>query len=138
MGTMTRNWIEECADMAGLHCWLPLWQQDRVELVGEMLDRGLHLVFSCVKSPWFTSADIGRRLDRARLSWLVAEADTSGLDVSGERGEYHTLCLDGPLHRRRVELRNVTARELEGRAGQKEGQRWWVLDAAAVLVDKQR
>ncbi len=135
VGTTTRNWIEECAEEAGLECWLPLWQADRGALVGEMLDRGFHLVFSCVKAPWFSAKDIGRQLDRAALQELLAAAEASGLDVSGERGEYHTMCLDGPLHRLRVELRGQKARELKGRAGQGD-QQWWVLDAVPHLVEK--
>ena len=135
MGTMTRNWIEECAEEAGLQCWLPLWQENRDALVGEMLDRGFELVFSCVKAPWFEAKDVGRQLDRGVLQELQTASASSGLDVSGERGEYHTMCLDGPLYRKRVELRQREAKELKGKAGQGD-QRWWVLVAVPELVEK--
>mmetsp|Transcript_7045 Transcript_7045/g.19866 ORF Transcript_7045/g.19866 Transcript_7045/m.19866 type:complete len:242 (-) Transcript_7045:2196-2921(-) len=138
VGTMTRNWIEECAEAAGMECWLPLWQQDREALLGEMLRRGFQLVFSCVKSPWFGADDVGQPLDSDRLEALRAAGQAAGLDISGERGEYHTMCLDSPMYNNRVELTGCCPRELHGRPGQVDGQRWWVLDSSPVLKAKAR
>lgn len=132
---MTSNWIEECASEAGLECWLPLWQQQRDELLEEMLQLGFELVFTCVKAPWFGEETLGRKLDAAMLDQLRSLSSSHGLDVSGEKGEYHTMCLDSPIYLRRISLIGVKGRELAGRPGQG-SEKWWVLDAKASLEDK--
>mmetsp|Transcript_39365 Transcript_39365/g.101987 ORF Transcript_39365/g.101987 Transcript_39365/m.101987 type:complete len:242 (+) Transcript_39365:209-934(+) len=137
VGSMTTNWMEDCAHEAGLTCWLPLWQANREALLREMLHEGFEIVFSCVKSPWFGPQHIGKRLDSAMLSEILALAKETGLDATGERGEFHTMCLCSPLHAKRVCLEDVSARELSGKAGQGD-QRWWVLDSTPCLKDKQQ
>ena len=47
------------------------------------------------------------------------------LDLGGERGEYHTMVLDGPLYAHRVPLATGPPVELEGQPGQQE--RWWTI-----------
>ena len=57
------------------------------------------------------------------------------LDLGGERGEYHTMCLDGPLYTRPVQLGHAVApRELEAQPGQKAGERWWTIGIGAMGV----
>ena len=69
-----------------------------------------------------------------------SSADGSGvatpLDLGGERGEYHTMCLDGPLYARPVNLlqpKEVQALELTAQVGQKEGERWWAISMDAIV-----
>ena len=45
VGTMRRNWIEECGEEAGVAAFLPLWRADRGELLRRMLEEGLEIVF---------------------------------------------------------------------------------------------
>ena len=65
------------------------------------------------------------------------------LDLGGERGEYHTMCVDGPLYQHPIAVAaadgatgatgatGAGARRLERAhtAGLKEGDDWWVLDS---------
>ena len=116
---------------AGVAAFLPLWRADRGALLRRMLAEGLEIVFSCVKAPWFDASWIGRRLDDATLAAMEAVAATErgdgvpALDLGGERGEYHTMVLDGPLYAHRVPLATGPPVELEGQPGQQE--RWWTI-----------
>ena len=68
---------------------------------------------------------------------MAAAAPTDGakpLDLGGERGEYHTMVLDGPLYARPVHVEGG-AFELEGQPGQKAGERWWTLKLGRRLAD---
>ena len=38
VGSMTRNWIEECGEEAGLRAFLPLWQSDREANLRRLID----------------------------------------------------------------------------------------------------
>jgi len=111
VGTMERNWIERCCEQAGggMRCYLPLWKMDRVECLDALLNEGFEIVFTCVKSPFFDGSWINRVLDEAAVKEMRAIADRGSkagmekpLDLGGERGEYHTMCVNGPFYRVRV------------------------------------
>lgn len=92
-----RDWEEKvCAD-AGLFALLPLWKQDRKELVGRMLGAGIEtMIVSC-------NTAMGERfLGKKLSSALVEELESLGIDACGENGEFHTLVLDCPLFNKRV------------------------------------
>ena len=132
VGSMARNWIEECGEEAGLRAFLPLWQSDRVANLRRLIDERFCVVFSCVKSPWFDASWIGRCVDEASLAEMQAmaasaPAEAKPLDLGGERGEYHTMCVDGPLYVHAVAPAIRPPRELTGQPGQKEGERWWAM-----------
>lgn len=141
VGSMSRNWIEECCEAAGLRAFLPLWQSDREANLRRLLDERFVILFSCVKAPWFDKSWIGRYVDETTLAEMKAKAaarpgpspshsdgdDAKPLDLGGERGEYHTMCVDGPLFAHAVSPPLKPARELSGEPGQKEGVRWWTL-----------
>ena len=40
VGDMSRNWIEECGEEAGIRAFLPLWQADRRECLARLLAEG--------------------------------------------------------------------------------------------------
>lgn len=87
-----RDWEEMVCAKAGLQAILPLWQQDRKELVMQMLDAGIKtMIVSCntTMGPDF----LGRVMDRQ----LVADLEAIGVDVCGENGEFHTVVMDCPL-----------------------------------------
>eukprot|EP00282_Hemiselmis_andersenii_P011859 CAMPEP_0114122956 /NCGR_PEP_ID=MMETSP0043_2-20121206/7969_1 /TAXON_ID=464988 /ORGANISM="Hemiselmis andersenii, Strain CCMP644" /LENGTH=201 /DNA_ID=CAMNT_0001215701 /DNA_START=33 /DNA_END=634 /DNA_ORIENTATION=- len=92
VGTMKRNWMEECGEEAGTGVWLPLWQSDRLKNLEQILTEGISVVYSCVKTPHFDQSWIGRPLDRAALAEMQAKVE-GGLDLGGEKGEYHTMAL---------------------------------------------
>lgn len=115
VGTMQRNWMERACEGAGIKCYLPLWDIDKEKTLGLMLDEGFEIIFSCVKSPFFDESWINRPLDQTAIQdmkatiniGLTPEQVDSGmkpLDLCGERGEYHTMCINGPLYKYRVEM----------------------------------
>lgn len=148
VGSMARNWIEECGEEAGIEAFLPLWQADRGALLRRLLAEGFVVVFSCVKSPWFDGSWVGRRLDAAAVETMEDMAaapppplDGGGggakpLDLGGERGEYHTMVLAGPLYARAVPLEAGEPLELRDQPGQKAGERWWTIGVDTVDVNK--
>jgi uncharacterized protein (TIGR00290 family) len=132
VGTMERNWMErvceqvqtttttnEGDDTSGsttMSAYLPLFGKDRMELLETLLQLDFYIIYSCVKAPFFNGSWIGRRLDRIALKEMMAMAATEfltddqiaagiqPLDLCGERGEYHTMVLDGPTYQNKVEL----------------------------------
>uniref|UniRef100_A0A0G4HZF7 Diphthine--ammonia ligase n=1 Tax=Chromera velia CCMP2878 TaxID=1169474 RepID=A0A0G4HZF7_9ALVE len=137
VGSMERNWIDECAEAAGgMRAFLPLWKADRRQCLERLIAERFRVVFSCVKSPWFHSGWVGRVMDSEALRALQTmqkekhkfdsgEAEKTSLDLGGERGEYHTMCVDGPLYAHPVEIQHrEPPLELVSQPGQREGEQW--------------
>jgi diphthine-ammonia ligase len=98
-----RDWEEKVCANAGLTALLPLWQQDRKVLVTQMLDAGIEtMIVSC--NEVMGERFIGQIITPA----LVDELEAMGIDACGENGEFHTLVLDCPLFKERI---NVTITE---------------------------
>lgn len=101
------NWIRECAEPLGLEVYTPLWKLDRLRLLNEYVDAGLQVMISCVKHPWFTPDWLGRVINAEVICELRAKQVETGLDLCGEKGEYHTMVLDGPLFSASIKLYGV-------------------------------
>ncbi|KNC85387.1 hypothetical protein SARC_02421 [Sphaeroforma arctica JP610] len=135
VGDQTRNFITECAEMAEIGVWLPLWQAGRLRCLETLIAEKFEVVFSCVKSPWFDGRWIGRSLspeivremEQMALKPPEGSPDSKPLDLGGERGEYHTMCINGPLYHDRVTTQSTESNELIEQRGQKEGERWWTI-----------
>ena len=137
VGSMPRNWIQECGEECGIDAFLPLWQADRATCLLQLIAEGFAVRFSCVKSPWFDASWVGRTLDKDTLATMQAmaaappagsDANTKALDLGGERGEYHTMVFDGPLYAHPVPVElEVEPTEIGDQPGQKAGERWWTI-----------
>ena len=94
-----RDWEEKVCTAAGLTAVLPLWQQDRKQLVLQMFEADIEaIIVSCNET--MGKNFIGRTLTPS----LVAELEAIGVDTCGENGEYHTLVLDCPLFTDRINV----------------------------------
>ena len=117
VGTMERNWIERCCEQAGddgngsMRAYLPLWQMDRTECIDTLSKEGFEIIYTCVKSPFFDASWINRVLNEKAMDEMKVIADEGikqglekPLDLGGERGEYHTMCINGPFYNHRVSM----------------------------------
>jgi diphthine-ammonia ligase len=87
-----REWEEKVCQSASLNCHLPLWQQDRKDLVFSMIDSGIQaMIVSC--NDHLGQAFLGKIINFETIS----ELENKGVDVCGENGEFHTVVLDCPL-----------------------------------------
>ena len=94
-----REWEEKVCQSANLNCHLPLWQQDRKDLVFSMIDSGIvAMIVSCNDS--LGQDFLGKIINRQ----TIEELETKGVDVCGENGEFHTVVLDCPLFARPIDV----------------------------------
>jgi len=94
-----REWEEKVCAAAGVRSHLPLWQENRQTLAGEILALGYRAVVVCTDDRWLGARWCGRAYDRAFLAGLP-----DGVDLCGENGEFHTFVTDGPLFRQPVSV----------------------------------
>ncbi len=94
-----RDWEEKVCAKAALTACLPLWKQNRKELVLEMMRSGIKtIIVSCNEK--MGKAFIGKELTPT----LVAELEKAGIDPCGENGEFHTLVTHCPLFKHPVNV----------------------------------
>lgn len=90
-----RDWCEERCRSVGIKAILPLWKEERENLVKEFLAAGFRTVVKTVRL-----TDLGEHfLGETLTPDLVEQIKLAGADACGENGEYHTFVVDGPLFR---------------------------------------
>jgi len=104
-----RDWEEKVCAAAGLQALLPLWQQQRKQLVLQMLRSGMEaMIVSC--NPVMGQHFLGRTINEA----LIEELEALGVDACGENGEYHTLVVNTPLFKHRLSVTVTNTLEHNG------------------------
>jgi uncharacterized protein (TIGR00290 family) len=95
-----RDWVENVCQVSGLGCHLPLWQEPRRRLLGELLAGGSRATIVAVDSSRLGAEFLGLELDDA----VIARLEAAGADACGEEGEYHTMVTSAALFSRPVPL----------------------------------
>ena len=93
----------------GVSPHFPLWGRDTAALAREMIAAGLSAYVVTVDPRAVPRALAGRRFDASFLADLPA-----GVDPCGERGEFHTCVVDGPVFARPVPVRPGPVVERDG------------------------
>jgi len=94
-----RRYREERLAGTGLTPIFPLWGRPTDALAREMIAGGLEAVITCIDPRVTPRAFAGRAFTSALLADLPA-----GIDPCGERGEFHTCAIGGPMFSKRVEV----------------------------------
>lgn len=102
------NWIRERGHAIGMRVHTPLWGRDRNSLLAVFLEQGFKACISCVDIRSLDESWVGRELDEEAISELRRIGKRNGLDLSGENGEYHTMLVDGPRFRQRIDIRSYS------------------------------
>jgi len=100
------KYMEEVARNAGVTLIEPLWGEDPEELLYKEFERGLRaLVIGCKKGleRW-----LGVEVDRDNVTELAESCKAIDMDPLGERGEYHTVVINSPLHKEEVKYQKVS------------------------------
>jgi len=94
-----RDWEERVCKATGLEAVLPLWKQDRKNLVLKMIDLGVEAyIVSC-------NEKMGQKFLREKISvGLIKKLEMIDIDACGENGEYHTLVVNAPIFRKRIDI----------------------------------
>jgi uncharacterized protein (TIGR00290 family) len=116
-----KEWIEKkCRDL-GIEAVEPLWGRGCRQILLDFIAAGFAATVVAADSKIFGPEFVGRKVDEALLACLEA----LGVDPAGEKGEYHTLVTDGPLFKRRLEIRE-SAPVLKGD--------YWFLDIRKLVT----
>jgi uncharacterized protein (TIGR00290 family) len=94
-----RAYREQKLAGTGITPLFPLWQRPTDALAREMIDAGVETYLVCVDLKQLPKSFAGRRFDHALIGDLPASADPCG-----EKGEFHSCVLAGPMFSQRIEV----------------------------------
>ncbi|MDD5116863.1 MAG: diphthine--ammonia ligase [Candidatus Omnitrophica bacterium] len=94
-----KEWIDAVCRQADIEPIMPLWGRDTKELILEIIDSGFKAVVVAVKADILGKEWLGRIIDREFIEELKP-----GIDPCGEKGEFHTLVVDGPMFKEPIKI----------------------------------
>ena len=100
-----KDWEDKVCAAASLEAVLPLWQQDRIALVNQMMESGIEtMIVSC--NTQMGESYLGKIMTKA----LALELEGKQIDPCGENGEFHTLVINCPLFSSGLEIPEFTVK----------------------------
>lgn len=120
--------IDKVCQELNLESIAPLWQEDSMQLLKEIINLNFDVIIVGVYAYGFDHSWLGRKINSTTLKNLVELNDKYQISLVGEGGEYETLVLDAPIFKKRIQVLQ-TERIWENHSG-------YLLVKEAKLVDK--
>ncbi|AII60423.1 diphthine--ammonia ligase [Dehalococcoides mccartyi] len=96
-----RMWVERVCQAADMEVLLPLWDEDRESIIGDLIDSGFETLIVAADDSKLGRSWLGRKLDYTLFNELKSLHTTS---PDGKIGLYHTLTVDGPIFKKKLEI----------------------------------
>lgn len=120
--------IDKICKELNLKSIAPLWQEDPVGLLRELIRLKFKVVITGVYAYGFNPDWLGREIDASTVDDLIKLNQKHQVSPVGEGGEYETLTLDAPFFKKRIQVVNG-----EKKWGDHTG---YLLIKKAELIDK--
>ncbi len=99
-----RQWVERVCQEVDIVPHLPLWGESQNKILRDLIDLGFEAVIIATKADLFGREWLGQRIDLNFIKHLDELKEIKDITPCGEAGEYHTLVIDGPLFKKRMEI----------------------------------
>ena len=99
-----REWVERICRQADITPHLPLWGVSQEKILKDFIGLGFEAIIVVTKADLFGEEWLGKKVDVDFLSHLSELGKREDITPSGEAGEYHTLVIDGPIFKKRLEI----------------------------------
>jgi ABC transporter with metal-binding/Fe-S-binding domain ATP-binding protein len=119
-----KNRIDKVCGELGLKSIAPLWCEEPIRLMNEIIGLGFDVIIVGVYAYGFNRKWLGRRIDEEALKDLIELSRRFQVSIVGEGGEYETFVLDAPYFKRRIQV--VRAKVV------------WKADAGHLIIEEAR
>ena len=102
--TYQKNRIDRLCSELGIKSISPLWQQDSLEVMKELLELKFKVILVGVYAYGFDQGWLGKEITQKALEELVELNSKFQISLVGEGGEYESLVLDAPIFKKRIEI----------------------------------
>ena len=102
--TYQKSRIEKICEQLGLRCIAPLWHENPLNILKEIVALKFDVIVTGVYAYGFSREWLGRKIDNATIEALKELNRRYGISLVGEGGEYETLVLDAPFFKKRIRI----------------------------------
>ena len=102
--TYQKSRIEKICEQLKLKCIAPLWHENPLNILKEIVDLKFDVIVTGVYAYGFSEEWLGRKIDEASIKALIELNKQYGVSLVGEGGEYETLVLDAPFFKKRIKI----------------------------------
>ncbi|RLI33084.1 diphthine--ammonia ligase [Candidatus Bathyarchaeota archaeon] len=95
-----RHWVERVCGEVGIKAFEPLWGEKYENLLSEFFSNGFEAIIINVKADLISGEWLGKPFNSEFLAYLKRR----GIDLCGEKGEYHTLTVYGPPFKQHLKI----------------------------------
>jgi uncharacterized protein (TIGR00290 family) len=95
-----QNWVERVCNELKIKAVEPLWNDSPRKIIEEFLSAGFKAIIVSCKADIMGKEYIGRFIDTD----LISELEIKNICPCGEKGEFHTLVVDGPIFRKPIKI----------------------------------
>lgn len=99
--------IEKICKELQLTSVAPLWHEDPLRLLQEIVSQNFETIIVGVYAYGFNSEWLGRKIDQKTIDELIQLNRKYQISIVGEGGEYETLVLDAPFFKKKIRLVKV-------------------------------
>lgn len=99
-----REWVERICREADITPHLPLWGLSQEQIMRDFVSLGFEAIVVVTKSDLLGEEWLGQKVDPDFLTRLSELSKTKHITPCGEAGEYHTVVIDGPIFKQRIEI----------------------------------
>ncbi len=103
-------WVDRVCKDLEIQPIEPLWGMPPEKVLEDFITLGFKAIVVSCKADLFGKEFIGREVDED----FIKELRRKGICLCGENGEFHTLVVDGPIFKRRIEITKSRAILKEG------------------------
>jgi len=96
--------IDRICDELGLKSVAPLWHEDPLDIMKELIDLKFKVILVGVYAFGLDQTWLGREINTETLNQLVDLNQKYQISLVGEGGEYESLVLDAPIFKKRIEI----------------------------------
>lgn len=99
-----REWVERICRQTDITPHLPLWGLSQEKILKDFIGLGFEAIIVVTKADLLGEEWLGKKVDVDFLSYLSELGKREDVTPSGEAGEYHTLVINGPIFKKRLEI----------------------------------
>lgn len=96
--------IEKICEELNLECLTPLWHEDPLNMIKEMLRLDFEIIITGVYAYGFNEKWLGKKIDEKIIEDLIELNKNYGVSIVGEGGEYETLVIDASFFKKRIKI----------------------------------
>jgi ABC transporter with metal-binding/Fe-S-binding domain ATP-binding protein len=98
--------IEKVCKELKLKCINPLWNEDQIKLLEEVIESNFKVIITGVFAFPLDESFLGKEIDKEMVKRLKELMEKYKINPAGEGGEIETTVLDAPFFKKKVEIKD--------------------------------